>query len=981
MLDVPSMNKVDLAAVRETLAGKKGPEYWRSLSEVAETEEFRQWLEDEFPNRAVSRMIDRRSFLKLMGASLALAGLTGCRNAFLKQGEIVPYVDQPENVTPGRALYFRTTMPRHGSGFGVQVRSVEGRPIKIEGNPLHPASRGSVDSIALASILNFYDPDRSRAVIHGNETESWEPFLDIARDAFHNSGGAGCRILTETVSSPTLATQISSLLKKYPGAEWHQFEPINRDAIYEGSHLAFGKALAPAYHLDRAEVVVAVDWDMMQPQWGDFSFARDLMLSRQVAPGKQGITKLYGVHSTPTLSSAVADSSLPMAPAQIHRFVSDLANGSSTDPWTRGVLNDLGGKTSAVVCGHFQPPEVQALVHQANARLGNVGKSVAYVAPSEARQENHFNSLRALVQDIDAGKVSFLLIFGGNPVYAAPGSLGFGDALARVPLSAHVSQYFDETSSRCSWHLPGNHYLESWGDAVGFDGTASVIQPLALPLYDSKSEIQVISELLGDLREPMDIVRATWGSRVGSLSADQWTAVLRDGAAAGTKFPEESPVANLRTPAPSPIQGLQIIVRPDPSVEDGAYANNGWLQELPNPHSSVVWDNTVMISPAMAERMKLQDGDHVSVVANGQTVQGPVAITPQHADGCATVYLGGGRTLGGNVAEGVGFNVYPLVDPSSPWLTQGSLTKTGGHTDLVMLHEHHGMEGRDIIHVFTLDSWEAMPELPPGPVDRTLYNQTAEWDKSFGRPQWGMVIDLSTCIGCNACVTACQAENNIPVVGKDQCRLGREMHWLRIDRYYADRAGTSSLDNPRTYFQPVPCMHCETAPCEPVCPVGATVHSHEGLNQMVYNRCVGTRYCSNNCPYKVRRFNWSNLQMQQPNFRRESDVPLLRLINNPDVSVRSRGVMEKCTYCVQRINEARIQAKEEERDIRDGEVVTACQQACPTAAIVFGDILDPDSAVTKLRTEKRMYSLLHDLNTRPRTTYLAKILNVPEGEI
>jgi molybdopterin-containing oxidoreductase family iron-sulfur binding subunit len=1025
-----AMNRTDgpdLAAPRPRPGGGDGPRYWRSLEERAGGEAFEELLEREFPEGA-SEWTDaasRRTFLKLMGASVALAGSGGCWRE--PPEKIVPYVRAPEELVPGRPLWFATAVSLGGLATGVLVKSHMGRPIKVEGNEKHPDSLGAVDAFAQASVLTLYDPDRSqvvtRASARGREVSTWDAFFGeavAALDAQRARKGAGLRVLTQTVTSPTLARQLDDLLAAFPSATWHQYEPLARDNALLGARLAFGQDVATRYHLDRANIILSLDADFLAGRPGSLRYARDFAARRHPS-APRGMNRLYAVESTPTVTGASADHRLPIQAQQIAGFAQELARRLAVDVapaagpslsadrvrWLDAVAADLKKNEGAslVVAGDGQPPVVHALAHAMNHALKNAGKTVVYTEPVEVQPVDQGASLRDLARAIGAGQVEALLILGGNPAYDAPADLDVPALLAKVPFTAHLSLYEDETSALCRWHAPEAHELESWGDVRAFDGTATIRQPLISPLYEGKAAHDVLAVLL---RHPVqsgyEIVRDTWKRRLRAASdfETDWRRAVHDGVVEGTALPakEVAPKGKLSAAAPVADQGLELVFRPDPTVWDGRFANNGWLQELPKPLSKLTWDNAALVSPRTADRLGLQTmGDVVELRYQGRTVTAPVKVMPGHADDSVTVMLGYGRTRAGRAGDGAGFNAYALRTASAPWFGAGLEVHKTGRTYALASTQRHRLvpttagprdelasrveltsrqaEERELLRVAPLAHFLKEPDFArekgPGPED-SMYpviagSTSRVTDPHFvptgpGRPYaWGMAIDLNTCTGCGACVVACQAENNIPVVGKAEVLRGREMQWIEIDRYY--RGG---VENPEVYHQPRLCMHCENAPCEVVCPVAATVHDHEGLNNMVYNRCVGTRYCSNNCPYKVRHFNFFQYADQK--------TPVLALLNNPDVTVRARGVMEKCTYCVQRINAARYAAEEDgNRPIRDGEVVPACAQACPARAIVFGDVNDPDSRVSKLKADSRNYGMLTDLNTRPRTTYLAKLTN------
>lgn len=981
------MERQDFERIREQVARKTGRDYWRSLDELAGSEEFFSYLKAEFPRQVeVLEHVDRRQFMKLMGASLALAGLGACTTQ--PPEKVVPYVKPPEELVPGDPVYFATAMPLLGTVTGLLVESHVGRPTKIEGNPQHPASMGATDAITQASILGLYDPDRSQVVRRVDEILSWEVFqaaLTAALQAQAERGGAGLRILTQTVGSPTLAAQIDALLQKYPAARWHQYEPLARDNAVAGARLAFGDDVETLYRFDQADVVVSLDADFLSSGGAHVRYARDFIGKRRLTGGSHDMNRLYVVEPTPSNTGVKADQRLALRASRIPGVARALAAGvgisvpgadakDAAAAWVAAAVADLKAHAGRgiVIAGDQQPAEVHALAHAINAALGNVGKTVVYTEPVVARPEVQRDSLAALVKDMQAGKVELLLIVGGNPVYDAPADLDFAGALDKVAMRVHLSLFDDETSRLCQWHLPEAHYLESWSDGRAFDGTASVMQPLIAPLYSGRSAHELLAMVAGQGgAKGYDIVRDFWKKKRGEAGFETfWTRSLNDGVVADSAAAIKR--VTLRTdlasalPKPAAAGGgndLEIVFRPDPTILDGRFANLGWLQELPKPLSKLTWDNAVELSPRDAERLGIVNTDVVELELGGRKVQGAVWIAPGQADGVVTVTLGYGRTRAGRVGTGTGFDAYRLRTIATPDQALGlALAKTGDTYELACTQHHGSLEGRNIVRAANLEEYRAHPHVFQEMGEEPAPDDTVFPPWPYDGYAWGMAVDMNACIGCNACVIACVAENNIAVVGKEQVANGREMQWIRIDRYYVGEP-----EEPEVAYQPMFCQHCELAPCETVCPVNATVHDEEGLNVMVYNRCVGTRYCSNNCPYKVRRFNFFR-------FTNYSDKSL-ELQRNPDVTVRSRGVMEKCTYCVQRINHARITAKREDRKVKDGEIVTACQQTCPTDALVFGDINDKQSRVAKLKAEQRNYSVLGEINTRPRTTYLAIVRN------
>jgi MoCo/4Fe-4S cofactor protein with predicted Tat translocation signal len=1016
---------LDLAAVREKLQSKTGKQYWRTLEELAEDPDFEELLHREFPRQAPSEWdesVDRRDFLKLMAASLALAGLSGCGRT--PEPHIVPYVKQPDGLILGKPQFYATVMPFGADAIGLLVESHEGRPTKIEGNPDHPSSLGATNVFTQASILNLYDPDRAQTPSNVGEIRTWSAFLDFAQAIaaeMKGTDGEGFRILTGIVTSPTLAAQIESLLALYPKAKWLQWEPAAGDGPREGAKLAFGNYVNTVYRPEKAEVILSLDSDFLGSGPGHIRYAREFSRRRKLdqytETGRRGaeMNRLYVVEPTPSVTGASADHHLPLCSAEIEAFGRALAGklglgGSVPAPpaateCANAVVKDLQKHKGAslVVAGEQQPAEVHALVHAINAALGNVGRTLIYTESVEARPTNHLESLRELCADMDAGKVETLVMLGVNPVYTAPHDFDFTSKLKKVSNLVHVSSHYDETSEYCQWHIAESHYLETWGDARAFDGTLGIIQPLIAPLYHTHSAREVLGAF-SDKPGVSDFEALRENLKAANPAADFekfWRKTLNDGVVAGSAF---APInvtlkfnsANLPALKSASSGELEFLFRPDPCIYDGRFANNGWLQELPKPVTKLTWDNAALVSPKTAEKLGLthevawRGGEHgkiysdvVDITLSDSKVTAATWRLPGQAEGVVVLPLGYGRKRAGYTGSNKGFNAYAVRSSNALWAVtapSSAIRKTGEDYPLACTQYHFSIEGRQILATGTLEEYRKNPgfahehaEEPP--KDLSLYKEY-----SYPGYAWGMAIDLNSCNGCNACVIACQSENNIPVVGKEQVTRGREMHWIRIDRYYQKAKSATndpssydaSLDNPPTFFQPVPCQQCENAPCEEVCPVGATVHSAEGLNDMTYNRCIGTRYCSNNCPYKVRRFNFLRFQ--------DWETPQLKLLRNPEVTVRSRGVMEKCTYCVQRINNARIETEKQNRPIRDGEIVTACEAACPTEAIVFGNANDPSSRVARLKAQQRNYKLLGELNTRPRTTYLAAVRN-PNPEL
>ena len=964
--------------LKERFASEKGRAFWRSLEEYSGTPEFAEMLGREFPQHASEwdEGLSRRRFLELSAASLSLAGLSAC----VKQPRegIVPYVKQPEEVLPGRPLFFATASTLGGYATGLLVESHTGRPTKVEGNPDHPASLGATDAYCQALVLSLYDPDRSQTIRRLGQIRTWANFTGelAGRVKTHAAlQGEGFRILTQTVTSPTLAAQLRDVLAAMPKARWHQWEPANRDAVRAGARLAFGQPVETRYDFSKADVVLTLDADPFVSGPGSLvaahAFARR---RREAALGGGTPPRFYAVESTPTASSTLADHRLSLKPSEVAAAAAALlaavSGGESATrfPWLAAAAADLraAGARGLVVPGDFAPAEVHALCHAINGALGALGTTVHLSDPVEAEPVDQLASLKELTADLGAGKVDTLLILGGNPVFDAPADLAFADAVQRAAFRAHLSLYDDETSAYCTWHLNEAHPLESWTDARAFDGTASIAQPLIEPLYEGKSAHEVLAAVLGQPTARCgDVVKAEWKKRHPEGFEAFWRRALHDGLVAGTALAPKNlvPRKDVALPATAapPAGAFELVLRPDPGIFDGRFANSGWLQEMPKPLTKLVWDNVAHLSPKSAADLGVANEDVVEVEANGRKVELPVWVLPGQPDGVVTVHVGFGRTRAGRVGNGVGVDTYRLRTSGALWNAAATLKKTGRTAELASTQHHFLMEGRHLVRTGSYETYRKEPEFAKKMEEVPAISLYPGW--TYEHIAWGLAVNLSSCTGCSACVVACQAENNIPTVGKDQVRRGREMHWLRIDRYYE-----GSPEDPAVHNQPVMCMHCEKAPCEVVCPVGATTHSEEGINEMTYNRCIGTRYCSNNCPYKVRRFNFYD-------YNKDKHLPSLTLLANPNVTVRQRGVMEKCNYCIQRVNRARMHAEKENRRVRDGEVVTACQQACPTEALVFGDLNDPSSRAAQMRKSPLEYPLLAELNTRPRTTYLAKLTN------
>ena len=972
---------LDIETLREKLSAGRGPQFWRTLEEAAESEELTEYVEQEFPGLSgqIPQGVDRRNLLKVMAASLAMAGAAACT----KQPKelIVPYVRQPENVIPGIPLFYATAMTTGGYARGLLVESHLNRPTKVEGNPDHPASLGATTIFEQASILNLYDPDRSETVLNEGRLSTWGDFtgrFSTEAQSLLGRKGEGLAILTGPTTSPTFMSQMKTLATTLPAAKWYISDPTVNPAFAGAAKQIAGRNAFVAYDLSKADVVVSLEADFLNFGPAALRYAKQFSKRRGVDNGETPC-RLYAVESGPTVSGSLADhrfavksSTVPSIAYQLAKAcgVNTPAVNGGAPSWINAVAEDLQKSKgrSVVIPGEFQPESVHLAAFAINAALGNVGQTVTVL---DGVEPDNTHSLQELTDDLNAGHVETLVIIGQNPVYTAPASLNFLTAMRKARLAVRVGQFFDETSRWCHWHIPEAHYLEAWSDARAFDGTITIQQPLIEPLYYGRTGNEVVSILLGNPDQSAhDIVHKYWQDQSKAGDFDRfWQTSLHNGFVAGTTV---NPVTGRAVALPAlqdqEVSGLEVVFRPDPTISDGTYSNNGWLQECPKPQSKMTWDNVVSVSPKIAGQLKLEKGDMLRVTVAGKSVVGPTWILPGHADESVTVHFGYGREGSGRVGNKIGYNAFAIQDAATPYAASGSIQKTGEHYRIADTQETQTMAGREPVRAAELTEAREHPNFPTleeKPLARTdsLYKDV-HWN--YDGYKWAMTIDLNVCTGCSACIIACQAENNIAVVGKDQVARGRHMHWIRVDRYYS-----GDLDQPEMYNQPVPCMHCENAPCEVVCPVAATVHSNEGLNEMVYNRCVGTRYCSNNCPYKVRRFNFYLYS--------DWNTPSLYGARNPDVTVRSRGVMEKCSYCVQRIQEAKISADKEGRFVRDGEVTTACQQVCPTEAITFGNLNDKNSKVAKSQELPRKYGLLDDLNTRPRTQYLGYVRNSNEA--
>ncbi|MGZ3774371.1 MAG: 4Fe-4S dicluster domain-containing protein [Bdellovibrio sp.] len=970
---------------------------------------FSQW-------QKIADTMDRRDFMRLMGAAIVMASSACTRNR-LPLRETVPYSKVPIPYEPSTPIYYATAVLNNGYAEGVLAKNYLGRPVKLEGNAAHPSSLGGTNASTQAAIYDLYDPDRSKSLLYKNEPDSWNNLQQQIANILKNKKalqGQGLALLTRTVTSPTLFSQIKDLRRKFPKLNWYQYQPHNRDNIKQASLNCFGKIIEPYYQLQNCDLVLSFDADFLNSDPGNLAYARQFIDRRNFEQGTS-ICRLYSWESSPSLTGAMADHRFPSSSVHIENTVLWLAKKFNiVDPKSQiflpaenlkrleqiySELLTLKGRT-LMVAGPQQPAWVHELIFRMNDKLDNISHTVFFTETVEPESVLQVNSCKALTKDIEDREVDTLFILNGNPCFDAPYDLRFTEALKKVSLSFHLSLYVNETSAHCTWHIPSTHIFETWSDARAYDGQATILQPLIEPLYNGRSAHQLLA-LLQELekQDPYEIVKSYWKEQLNAQDFDsQWELILNTGVIANTKSSIESRpfkrfnsgigfnfrfnsdvvlTANYAgispsssrtdvslstsTPTRTPLVSdpeIEVLFLPDPTIGDGENINNAWLQELPKPMTGITWDNPALVSLELAKKFNLQNGDLINITSNENAVTVAVWILSGQAANTITLHYGYGRTKTGKVGVLSGFDVFPIRNSSAmSYLRNVDVKKIGNTYKLASTQEHQKMEGEGHVKILTSKQLSNAGELTaPAPINSAI-SSTLKEDPDYA---WGMVIDLNKCIGCGVCTIACQVENNIPVVGKMQVLNGRAMHWIRVDRYYEG----NDLQ-PQICFQPIPCMHCEKAPCELVCPVGATLHSEDGLNQMVYNRCVGTRYCSNNCPYKVRRFNFYRYSSSEDNF--------LKMAQNPEVSVRSRGVMEKCTYCVQRIMAKKIEAEKEDRLIRDGEVIPACQQACPTRAIVFGNLKDKNSEVAKQKQSKRSYGVLSELGTAPRTTYLARI--------
>ncbi len=1002
--------------------------YWKSLNELAQNKEYEKFVEREFPENAteLNDGVSRKGFLRVMGASIALAGFAACRRPVQK---ILPYSKQPEDIVPGIPLYYATSMPFQGSLTGLIIENHQGRPTKIEGNDLHPASGGNTNAFHQASILEMYDPDRSRRPLRNGNSSSTEDFYAFASDYFADSNKR-IAFISEANSSPTFNGLKEAALDKFNGAKWVTYEPFGEDNAIEGNNIAFGRRLRAHYNYTNADVVVSLDDDFLAPSHpNNVEYAKQITGRRKVTSTEDSMNRIYSVENGYSLTGSFADHRLRIKASDMADFINALAaelssringlnrfssvnNQFTNTEFVTALADDLAehaGRT-AVSAGFDHAPEIHAVSAAINTALSNTGTTVNYLAVPHFDNQDNKAVFASLINEISNGEFDAVVIIGSNPVFTAPADLNFADALSGASEVFHLGTYVDETGKTASWHLGRSHYLEAWGDGYSFGGARSVIQPQIQPLHDSLSEIEFLGAVVNSEKvNGYELVRETFNSYYTRNFENRWLDILHDGIDTSNGFTISNRTIRSVSPAASTsMSGIEVVVKADNSIYDGRFANSGWLQELPDPITKITWDNVALLSPATAETLGINFDDYlgvanqqiITVAVDGTSVQLPVWIQPGHADDSITIHTGYGREGIGRVADiqsnnsqlfdssavSGGVNVYPVRTSGSLLFNAAEASLINETYEIASVQDHHSLEGRDMYRQATLKKYKEKPDYAsfkavhkyavPGMKEAadlgedqpiSLFNEQVAVE---GEPQWGMAIDLNSCFGCGVCIIACQSENNIPVIGKREVMRGREMHWIRTDRYYL-----GDLNDPQVVQQPVPCMHCELAPCEQVCPVAATTHSDDGMNQMTYNRCIGTRYCANNCPFKVRRFNFFNYPKEYLTTGEDPDI--IQMAMNPEVTVRFRGVMEKCTYCVQRVNRAKINTKIETGVPKpaDGTVQTACQQACPADAIYFGDLTDESSEIVKMKRNERNYLMLEELNVRARTSYIAKLTN------
>ncbi|RAP26595.1 hypothetical protein DID78_06710 [Candidatus Marinamargulisbacteria bacterium SCGC AG-343-D04] len=988
---------------------------WRSIDDLTGDKKLDTFKSREFQEGATELIdpVSRRSFLKYLGGTAALAGLTGCsiRKPYYK---IKPYSKKVEHVVPGKPIYFASSMQINNDVSGILIETHEGRPTKIEGNPAYPDASGSSTVLQQASVLNLYDPDRLQGPLKATKDVSIQEFEDWMlekRRFFKENKGEGLAVLVENNLSPAFHQELKKVQAKYPEATIYRYEPVNSDPQVQGLHALTQQYVVPEYDFKKSNVVLSFGEDFLGNVLNQNKYNREFSLRRDPDSQDYSLNRLYTFEERLSITGAKSDHRFLLNRSEqqqvllrliyfitrklnfsLERYLNyrftDVSIEGVSDHDIQVIADDLlanRGKSLVLVSEQFNE-EFHQLCFLINAILGNNFKTIHYNSTHFSNfsysQKSSKDSLRSLISELNNNRVDTVFIIGGNPGYTAPSMSGFKEALVKARDRVHLTFSANETSLLCNWVLPRAHFLESWGDLKSCSGVVSICQPVIKKMVKGYSDLELVHLMSVSYSSDYSILRKQWAS----ISETKWDQTLHNGFmfkdGRSRVYPEFQSMIDL-SDVDFEAKGLSVIFYPDYKVYDGRYSNNSWLQELPDPISKLTWDNAAYMSAKTAKRLSLKSGDVVSIqVPDSEgTVSIPVFVSPGHAHTVISIPLGYGKDTSNKVEMGAGVSAYALMSEASDFKVENvTLVKTGDTHEFATTQDHGHMEGRPHVRSASVDEYNKHPHFAKGqeevPHDKSLWK---DHDYSTGN-QWGMIIDLGKCTSCNACITSCQAENNIPVVGKEEVLNGREMHWMRVDRYYE-----GDEDNPDVHTQPLTCLHCENAPCEQVCPVAATVHDDEGLNVMVYNRCVGTRYCSDNCPAKVRRFNFFDYHQRDPHSQKKKRFHLFDYMKepnesykkqfNPDVTVRMRGIMEKCTYCVQRIKAADQIANNENRDIRDGEVVTACQQACPANAIVMGNILDENSEIYRLRKRDRHYSILEQLLLKARTTYLAAVYN------
>jgi MoCo/4Fe-4S cofactor protein with predicted Tat translocation signal len=972
-----------------------GKNYWRSLEQLDNSTEYVNFVKNEFPDGTfdLPNGISRKKFLSLMGASLAMAGLVGCRRPVEK---IIPHVIEPENIIPGVPKHYSTSFSIAGDVYGAVVENHEGRPTKIEGNPSHPLTKGKSNSWLQGTILDLYDPDRLKNITNSKKEAKLSDFLTIwntLTKKYASTNGEGFAVLTETTNSPTFERLKNLFIDNFPKVDWVTWEPISDENILNGIKDISGSSVIPKYTIGKAKVIVSLDSDFLNTETNSISNTFDFSNARRVKSEKNEMNRLYVIENSLSLTGGMADHRYRLTSSQMGELtltlISELKelglNISAKKPssnvidktWVKELAKDLfknKGK-SLVMAGRGLSSDIHALVFAINNTLSNLGNTVEYFTTDNSSLSDTAK-FGKFSKKLNSGKISTLIMFGGNPVYNAPSNFNFANGLKRVNNTIHLSTQENETSTLSDWVINKSHALESWGDTKTAFGDFAITQPQIEPLFNGISSIEFLARLTGDMTTGYELVRTTWSSILDKNFNQKWDRVLHDGIFTKNLKSVKSRVkTNLTKFIPKSNSKLEIVFKTSPSLFDGRFANNGWLQETSDPITKLAWDNVALMSHSTAQSLNVKNNDMIAIKNENGKIEIPVWVMPGHADNSISIELGYGRTVCGRIGDNVGQNAYLLRDSNSMWLTSDvMITKLNKTMLLACTQDHHGLDTEKlaadaiqerlpmIYRESTFEEYQNNPKFVEEYDSKIPLKSMWDEHEYKDSPQWGMSIDLNVCTGCNACSVSCQSENNIPIIGKEQVEKGREMSWMRMDRYY-----TGDMDNPEVAIQPVNCQHCEMAPCEQVCPVAATTHTEDGLNGMTYNRCVGTRYCANNCPYKVRRFNFYNYTKDLPE--------IVQMAQNPDVTVRFRGVMEKCTFCVQKINQAKIKVNNENRELVDGDVVSACQQSCPADAIVFGDLTDPNSKISLAKKENRDYALLGELNLKPRVTYLAKLRN------